>query len=135
MVVSVGLETDGWNPHDDTWSQSSALVGSSVIEPLAAMNSNLDAVPWLATSWKPNATYTSYTLQLRHGVKFQDGEPFDAAAVKANFDDLSKGTLTATTDKGLIAQTKVLSQYTVRSISASRGPRSRAASSTARSRS
>ena len=105
------------------------------MEPLAAMNSNLDAVPWLATSWKPNATYTAYTLQLRHGVKFQDGEPFDAAAVKANFDDLSKGTLTATTDKGLIVQTKVLGQYTVRWISASRGPRSRAASSTARSRS
>ena len=113
MVVSVSVETDGWNPHDDEWSQSSTLVGSSVLEPLATMDANLDAAPWLATSWKANADFTAYTIQLRHGVTFQDGEPFDAAAVKANFDDLSKGTLTATTDKGLVTGTKVISQYTI----------------------
>jgi len=36
----------------------------------------------LATSWETNADATEWTFHLRQGVKFQDGEPFNAAAVK-----------------------------------------------------
>lgn len=42
-------------------------------------------VPDLASSWSANATGTTWTFQLRHGVTFQDGSPFDAAAVIFNF--------------------------------------------------
>jgi peptide/nickel transport system substrate-binding protein len=42
--------------------------------------------PWLATSWSYNSTLTRFTFQLRHGVTFSNGQPFNAAAVKANFD-------------------------------------------------
>jgi len=42
--------------------------------------------PALATSWSYDRTGTKWTFHLRHGVKFQDGTPFDAAAVKFNFD-------------------------------------------------
>jgi peptide/nickel transport system substrate-binding protein len=43
-------------------------------------------VPWLATSWSSNANASVWTLNLRHGVKFQDGAPFNAAAVCFNLD-------------------------------------------------
>lgn len=43
-------------------------------------------VPWLATSWSSNADASVWTLNLRHGVTFQDGTPFNAAAVCFNFD-------------------------------------------------
>lgn len=39
-------------------------------------------VPDLATSYKYNPDNTQLTINLRHGVKFQDGTPFNAAAVK-----------------------------------------------------
>jgi len=39
--------------------------------------------PKLATSWESNPESTVWTFHLREGVKFHDGEPFDAAAVKA----------------------------------------------------
>lgn len=41
--------------------------------------------PWLATSWKITNGGKTYTFQLKHGVKFQDGTPFNAAAVCYNF--------------------------------------------------
>jgi peptide/nickel transport system substrate-binding protein len=42
--------------------------------------------PALATSWSYDPSGTKWVFVLRHGVKFQDGTPFDAAAVKFNID-------------------------------------------------
>lgn len=51
-------------------------------------------IPILATSWKISDDAKVFTYFLRKGVKFQDGTPFNAQAVKFNFDrisDLKKG--------------------------------------------
>lgn len=42
--------------------------------------------PLLATSWSANEDGTMWTFVLREGVKFHDGEPFNAAAVCNNFE-------------------------------------------------
>ncbi len=42
--------------------------------------------PGLATSWDSTPDFTSYTLKLRNDVKFHDGTPFNAEAVKFTFD-------------------------------------------------
>ena len=42
--------------------------------------------PWLAKSWELAPDGLSYTFQLREDVKFHDGTPFDAEAVKVNLD-------------------------------------------------
>ncbi|MEU6106380.1 ABC transporter substrate-binding protein [Streptomyces flaveolus] len=47
--------------------------------------------PMLATAWKYNADRTELALTLRKDVKFADGTPFDAAAVKANMERFAKG--------------------------------------------
>lgn len=39
----------------------------------------------LATSWSSSADGKTWTFNLRHGVQFQDGTPFNAAAVCYNF--------------------------------------------------
>ncbi|HEX6725088.1 MAG TPA: ABC transporter substrate-binding protein [Gaiella sp.] len=43
-------------------------------------------VPKLATSWKASNAGKVWTFKLRKGVQFQDGTPFNAKAVCANFD-------------------------------------------------
>ncbi len=43
--------------------------------------------PRLATSWEANADSTVWTFEIREGVSFHDGEPLDAAAVKAAIDN------------------------------------------------
>ncbi|MEV5498288.1 ABC transporter substrate-binding protein [Nonomuraea fuscirosea] len=47
--------------------------------------------PMLATGWAYDAARTALTLTLRTGVRFDDGTPFDASAVKANLDHLRRG--------------------------------------------
>src|SRR5437660_6431319 len=41
--------------------------------------------PLLATTWDISKDGLTYTFHLRNGVTFQDGTPFNAAAVKASF--------------------------------------------------
>jgi peptide/nickel transport system substrate-binding protein len=43
-------------------------------------------MPGLAESWEVSRDGKSYTFKLRKNVKFHDGTPLDAAAVKATFD-------------------------------------------------
>jgi peptide/nickel transport system substrate-binding protein len=114
LVVGVTNETNGWNPHDNQWAQAGSLVGSSVIEPLLAIDHDLNPVPWLARSWMPDATFESYTLELRDGVRFHDGTPFDAAAVKANMDDAKAAPLTGTVWGKVLGETTVVDRLTVR---------------------
>ncbi len=61
-------------------------VVSAIYDTLTTLNSKGQAVPYLAKSVTPNADYTQWTIVLRPGIKFHDGEPLDAAAVKLNLD-------------------------------------------------
>jgi peptide/nickel transport system substrate-binding protein len=88
LVVAVGAETSGWNPGNDQWADAGNFVGSSVLEPLAEIGPDKGAKPWLAESWIANDAFDSWLIKLRPGVTFQNGEAFDAAAVKKNFDFL-----------------------------------------------
>jgi peptide/nickel transport system substrate-binding protein len=113
MVIAVGGETSGWNPHRNEWAQGGALVGSSVLEPLATTGPDLSPQPWLAKSWTPNSAYDSWTIVLRTGVTFQNGQPFDATAVKQNLDDASTAPLSGEALKGLFRDVKVVDDHTV----------------------
>lgn len=57
----------------------------AVYDTLLRQQTNGAVVPGIATSWKVVDTHT-ITMTLRSGVKFDDGTPVDAHAVKANFD-------------------------------------------------
>ena len=50
------------------------------------VKSNQPLVGNLATSWEISSDARIYTFKLRQGVRFHDGTPFDAEAVKFNID-------------------------------------------------
>ena len=50
-----------------------------------------EVVPWVATEWTVNDSATEIVFTVRPGVTFSDGTPLDAAAVKANLDQLGLG--------------------------------------------
>jgi peptide/nickel transport system substrate-binding protein len=61
------------------------IVGSTVYEPLFTSDPKGNPSPALAKSATASDNNTVWTLQLQSGVKFQDGKPFTAADVQANF--------------------------------------------------
>jgi peptide/nickel transport system substrate-binding protein len=66
---------------------SGIMVATAVYDTLTTPTRDpLKYAPYLAKDVQPNATYDQWTISLRPGVKFQDGTPVDAAAVKKNID-------------------------------------------------
>ena len=62
------------------------IVFASLCDKLIDLDGKLDFVPQLATAWSWSPDSRALTLTVRRGVQFQDGEPFDADAVKANLE-------------------------------------------------
>lgn len=64
----------------------SGMVQRVVLDSLVFQEADGSFSPWLAKAWEVSDDSTTYTFELRDDVTFHDGEPFNAAAVKANFD-------------------------------------------------
>ncbi|MBV8912106.1 MAG: ABC transporter substrate-binding protein [Acetobacteraceae bacterium] len=62
------------------------MVFAAMCDKLVDIAPDLSIVPQLATSWDWAPDHKSITFHLRTGVKFQDGTPFDANAVKFNIE-------------------------------------------------
>ncbi len=73
------------------------------------------AVPGLATDWEFVDDGTALVLDLREGVTFHDGTPFDAEAVKANIDrGLTLEGASVTAELEVIESVEVVDPMTVR---------------------
>jgi peptide/nickel transport system substrate-binding protein len=62
------------------------IVFAAFCDKLFDIDEHLNIVPQLALSHETSADGKEVTIKLRPGVKFQDGEPFDAAAAKYSLD-------------------------------------------------
>jgi len=94
MVYALNAETNGWNPATSQWAIPSLEVSLAIFDKLAAFDDTGKVQGYLAESIKPNADFTSWTIKIRPGIKFHNGELLDAAAVKANLDAFKKSGLT-----------------------------------------
>jgi len=87
--ITVGLELDipGFDPLKVGVFDTAALSASSAIfETLTYLDDKGEAQPRLALSWTHSDDFKTWTFKLRPGVKFHDGTPFNAQAVKENFE-------------------------------------------------
>jgi hypothetical protein len=62
------------------------IVFAALCDKLVDIGPELEIVPQLATAWQWTDGNKGLVVKLRPGVKFQDGEPLDAAAVKFNIE-------------------------------------------------
>jgi glutathione transport system substrate-binding protein len=83
---------------------------------LVGFDKNMKVVPVLAESYTASADAKTFTFKLKKGIKFHDGTPFNAEAVKANFDRVSdpKSTLKRHSLFAVIKNTTVVDEYTVK---------------------
>jgi peptide/nickel transport system substrate-binding protein len=86
--ITVGLEaeTNSWLPGEGTFAESGTTVAYALYDPLMKRTDEGEIKPFLAESMEPNADLTAWTLKLRPDVKFHDGTPLDAQALKTDFD-------------------------------------------------
>ena len=88
-TMTVGLELDipGFDPLKvGVYDTSQNIAAALLLETLVKLDNSGKAVPGLAVSWSPSDDFKTWTYKLRPDVKFHDGTPFNAAAVKFNFD-------------------------------------------------
>lgn len=86
LIVRVPNETNGWNPFIDQWTESGALVGASVIEPLVNLSPAGDWEPFLVDKLDHNSDYRKWDITLHPGITFSNGAPLDSAALKKNIE-------------------------------------------------
>jgi peptide/nickel transport system substrate-binding protein len=87
--ITVGQELDipGFDPLKvGVFDTSAETAAAAIFDTLTYLDDKGEPQPKLALSWTHSDDFKTWTFKLRPGVKFQDGTPFNAEAVKANFD-------------------------------------------------
>jgi ABC-type transport system substrate-binding protein len=104
VTVSPGAQTalfktvGPMNPH--VYRPNEFFSNNLIYEGLVAYGPGGSIVPSLATSWVESADGLSFTFTLRTGVTFHDGEAWNCAAAKMNFDNFFAKPFTNTNGHG-----------------------------------
>jgi peptide/nickel transport system substrate-binding protein len=87
VVLGMVLEpAPGLDPTVAAAAAIGEVVHYNILEGLTKINMDGTIVPLLAESWTVDPDGKLYTFKLRKGVKFTDGEAFDASDVKFSFE-------------------------------------------------
>jgi peptide/nickel transport system substrate-binding protein len=105
-TIVVGLEAEpGTLDNSVGTGYHTSIIQRLIYESLVGfdLTSSADVLPIkpvLAESWQVSPDGTMYTFKIRQGVKFHDGTPLDASAIKWNFDRASDPNHPMYYDKG-----------------------------------
>jgi ABC-type dipeptide/oligopeptide/nickel transport system permease component/ABC-type transport system substrate-binding protein len=86
ITLGVQLEPPGLDPTIGAASAIREVSFSTIFEALIRLGPRGEHRPWLAESWTISDDGLVYQFQLRNGVRFHDGAPFDAASAKFSLD-------------------------------------------------
>jgi peptide/nickel transport system substrate-binding protein len=116
LRVALHLEPTTLDPHGPIHA-TGVQIDKVVFESLVQLDQSGAARPLLASSWQTSPDGKAWTFKLRDGVKFHDGTPFGAEAVKYSFDrvwDKSAGGASGPAFLGPFERAEVVDRLTVR---------------------
>jgi peptide/nickel transport system substrate-binding protein len=87
LRVAIGIDPDTLDPAAQTTTTSAQIV-DMMAQTLVTIDANGVLQPQLATHWEQSSDGQTWTFTLRQNVKFSDGTPFNAQAVKFSLDRL-----------------------------------------------
>src|SRR6266481_4677562 len=86
VVMGMTLEPPGLDPTAGAAAAIAEVTLYNVYETLTKVKEDGSVAPLLAESWEAAPDLKTYTFKLRKGVTFQNGEPFNAQAVKFSYE-------------------------------------------------
>lgn len=116
LTYALATSPDSLDPHRSGLAVAVRVL-RTIYDNLVVQASDGSIKPWLATEWEISPDGKSYTFKLRKDVKFQDGTPFNAEAVKFNYDRIIDPATKAANSVALIrpyASAEVIDEYTVK---------------------
>ena len=81
LVIGENVDLGGYDPNRDM----SPFIRFLIFDSLVELGYDFEQVPGLATEWSMSEDGMSWTFLLRRGVRFHDGEPWNAEAARINF--------------------------------------------------
>ena len=114
LIYATGIDAQTLDPQFVTDIPTFRVV-RYIYEPLTQQDESGKITPALAVSWTLSNDKKTWTFKLRPNVKFHDGTPFNAAAVKFTFDrlvDKATGSPRAST-LAAVSEVKVVDDMTV----------------------
>ncbi|MUT64401.1 nickel ABC transporter substrate-binding protein [Paenibacillus sp. NEAU-GSW1] len=111
LIFAAAKDINDMNPHLYPGSMAAqGIVYESLVE-----NTPEGIKPLLAESWDISKDGTIYTFHLRENVKFHDGEPFNAEAVKLNIEAVQRNAAKHAWIKlsSMLDNVKAIDEYTV----------------------
>ena len=94
VVMAMTLEPPGLDPTSGAAAAIAEVTLYNVYETLTKVREDGSVVPLLAESFETAPDLKTYTFKLRKGVTFQNGEPFNAEAVKFSYERAAASTST-----------------------------------------
>src|SRR3954464_14913074 len=88
VVIAGGADVTGMNALDVLIIVPDRSLMDHISDTLLRRKASGEIGPWLATSWK-NIDNLTWERPLRRGVKFHNGEPFNAQTVKFFYDTMN----------------------------------------------
>lgn len=85
-VIAMTLEPPGLDPTAGAASAIGEVVHYNILEALTKIGPDGSIKPLLAQSWTVTPDNKTWAFKLRPGVRFHNGEPFDASTVKFSFE-------------------------------------------------
>ncbi len=86
VVLAMTLEPQGLDPTAGAASSIAEVTLYNIFETLTKIQTDSRTTPLLAESWATSPDLKVWTFKLRRDAKFQNGEAFNAAAVKFSFE-------------------------------------------------
>jgi len=86
LVMAMTLEPPGLDPTAGAASAIAEVTLYNIFETLTKVNGDSSITPLLAASWTVTADNKTWAFKLKPGVRFHNGEPCDAKAVKYSFE-------------------------------------------------